>query len=240
MFYSFFILGKKILGDGIIEFKWTTIKNHIRIILSSLLGHHFKKIYALVDKSAVISFDVFDTLIIRDVPVPADVFDYISADPSFKSRRMEAERKARIESNLEDITLSDIYKHLYIDERERQKWMNREISTELTLCKPNPSALAFFNKMHESGKKIIIISDMYLSCATISLLLSNCGYNLDGVSLYISSEYGKTKRSGNLFKKVLDIERIRHSDVIHIGDNMLSDLLRPKLCGMKAVLIKRH
>ena len=34
-------------------------------------------------------------------------------------------------------------------------------------------------------------------------LLTSCGYDLTGVNVYVSSEYGKTKRSGNLFREVL-------------------------------------
>ena len=65
---------------------------------------------------------------------------------------------------------------------------NDEINAELKVCKANKPALAFFNKVKESGKRIIIISDMCLNSHTIRLILTNCGYNLDGVNVYVSSE----------------------------------------------------
>lgn len=68
-------------------------------------------------------------------------------------------------------------------------------------------------------------------------MLQNCGYNLDGVNGYVSSEYALTKRTGNLFKKVLEIEGVKANEVLHIGDNLRSDWFRPKLMGMKSVLI---
>ncbi len=115
--------------------------------------------------------------------------------------------------------------------------IEREINAELKACKANKPALDFFTACKDSGKRIIIISDMYLDCSTISTLLQNCGYNLDGVNVYVSSEYALTKRSGNLFKKVLELEGVRASEVLHIGDNLRSDWFRPKLIGMKSLLI---
>ena len=82
---------------------------------------------------------------------------------------------------------------------------------------------------------------MYLDCSTISTLLQNCGYNLDGVNVCVSSEYALTKRSGKLFKKVLELEGVKANEVLHIGDNLRSDWFRPKLIGMKSVLVRsRH
>ena len=218
-----------------------TLKTKVRLILSNLLGHSFTSISIPRDVK-IISFDVFDTLIIRDVLFPTDVFNNLSLDPTFKSKRIEAEKRARAESGKEDITLEEIYKVLMptASDEELRVAIEREINAELKACKANKPALDFFNKVRESGKRIIIISDMYLDCSTISTLLQNCGYNLNGVNVYVSSEYALTKRTGNLFKKVLELERVKSNEVLHIGDNLRSDWFRPKLIGMKAILVKTH
>ena len=242
-----------------------TLKTRLRIILTKLLGKDFSSpsLTRLVRDSQVISFDVFDTLIIRTVPLPTDVFNLIHPeDPTFKSRRIEAERQARKLSPLEDIKLEEIYKELYDDPCERQEAMDLEISTELSVCKANPEALEFFNTVRKDGKRVVIVSDMYLSASTIERILINCGYDLNGVNLYVSSEYGKTKRSGNLFKEVLKALRVesvsaptvkrreksescegadsvKGKDVLHIGDNYISDYLMPRKCGMKGFLYNR-
>ena len=52
------------------------------------------------------------------------------------------------------------------------------------------------------------------------------------------TEYALTKRTGKLFKKVLEIEGVKAKSVLHIGDNLRSDWFRPKLIGMKSVLVK--
>ena len=120
--------------------------------------------------------------------------------------------------------------------------MDLEISTELSVCKANPEALKFFNtvkKAGKAGKRVVIISDMYLSASTISTILTSCGYDLTGVNVYVSSEYGKTKRSGNLFREVLRVLREEGKHVLHIGDNYISDVLMPRKCGMKSFLYNR-
>lgn len=70
-------------------------------------------------------------------------------------------------------------------------------------------------------------------------ILQNCGYDLADVPIYVSSEYGKTKRSGNLFRTVLEHEEVEASKILHIGDNLISDYLMPKKCGMKSFLYRR-
>lgn len=187
------------------------IKTRIRIILSSLLGRSFTSISP---STPVISFDIFDTLIIRPtLAIPSDLFDKLSTTPGFKSARIEAERIARTQSTKEDITLAEIYKVLMptASDEELRQAMEREIDAEMKVCKANKPALTFFNKVKESGKRIIIISDMYLKTDTVRLILTNCGYDLTNVHNYVSSEYGLTKRSGNLFKKVLEIESVSPS-----------------------------
>lgn len=44
--------------------------------------------------------------------------------------------------------------------------------------------------------------------------------------------------TGKLFKKVLELESVSTNEVLHVGDNLRSDWFRPKLIGMKAILVK--
>jgi len=55
--------------------------------------------------------------------------------------------------------------------------------------------------------------------------------------VYVSSEYALTKRTGKLFKKVLELEGVKVNEVLHIGDNLRSDVIRPRLIGMKSLLV---
>ena len=88
---------------------------------------------------------------------------------------------------------------------------------------------------------MVITSDMCLDRLAIENILTNNGFNLEGVNVYVSSEYGKTKRTANLFKKILREEGMegREGEVLHIGDHYISDYLNPRKIGMKSFLYNR-
>ena len=221
------------------------LKTRLRILLTRIFGKDFSNpsLTKLIKNTTVVSFDVFDTLIVRPgLKTPSDLFALLHPeDSTFKPRRIEAERKARKQSSLEDITLSDIYKLLYAEECERQEAVQLEISTELSVCKANPEALEFFNTVRKDGKRVVITSDMYLDRSTIENILTNNGFDLEGVNVCVSSEYGKTKRTSNLFKTVMREEGMegREGEVLHIGDHYISDYLNPRKVGMKSFLYNR-
>lgn len=58
------------------------------------------------------SFDIFDTLLKRDILHPTEVFQILGKqynDSAFMFKRIEAERNLREQSGKEEITLDDIY-----------------------------------------------------------------------------------------------------------------------------------
>ena len=61
----------------------------------------------------IVSFDIFDTLLKRNVGRPSDVFsvmEYANSDlMGFKNARIFAEQEARKESQYEEVTLNEIY-----------------------------------------------------------------------------------------------------------------------------------
>ncbi len=225
------------------------LKTRIRLILTKMLGKDFvylQRNSSDLENVDVISFDVFDTLILRTIPLPSDVFNFLNPeDKTFKGRRIEAERNARKhahEQGREDITLWEIYKVLKPNASysELEKYVQAEINTELRVCRVNPDALEFFKDI-QSGKygkkRVVITSDMYLNRDVISTILMTNGFNLEGVDVFVSSEYGMTKKSGSLFRKVLELEKVENPEkLLHIGDNLISDYIKPRKCGMKSFL----
>jgi len=85
---------------------------------------------------------------------------------------------------------------------------------------------------------MIIVSDMYLSHSDIEDILTGSGYDIKGIPVYVSSEYGLTKRTSSLFKAVLRKEGMegREKEVLHIGDNLISDYMMARKCGMRSFL----
>ena len=70
-----------------------------------------------------------------------------------------------------------------------------------------------------------------------AIILKKCeifGYE----RIYISQEEKKDKVSGRLFQKVLMDYNLKPYEVIHIGDNIKGDFLRPRLMGFKTIKIE--
>ncbi len=156
------------------------IKKIIRISSCWLIGKTITDISScLRSEDVIISFDVFDTLIIRKVKCPTDIFDGLDGRDDFKQRRIYAEHRARVVAKNEEITIREIYEQLFPDDPVLlEKVMAKEIKKEVEVCTANEAALSLFNNLLKQGKQIILISDMYLSEKVIKEILTNCGYDI--------------------------------------------------------------
>lgn len=185
----------------------------------------------------IISFDLFDTLIFRPFSEPGDLFYFLGEQlglMNFKSIRIEQEALARIECYQErghyEVAFSDIWNHI---EQETgisaAQGMEIEQRLEMQFCYANPFMAEVFHRLQSKGKKIIVVSDMYLSRAFLQKLLEKNGYR--GISkFYISCEYGKSKSDGKLYKLVKE-DFDTNTKIIHVGDNEYSDIKMGKECG---------
>lgn len=197
-----------------------------------------------------VSFDIFDTLIKRNVEHPSDVFlltqrRYEQNHPEklggFKSKRAEAERKARDKSKRQEITIQDIYKELDMDlSRDVLKaLMETEIETELSLCCVNKPLFEIYNYCVTQGKKILIISNMYLPQSVIEHLLHQAGYT-QYRKLYLSCAIGLKKSDGELFRYALKDQKIKQSQIVHVGDSWKADYIQARRIGIEATHIEKH
>ena len=132
----------------------------------------------------IISFDIFDTLILRPFDDPKSLFFLLGEKnkcPGFKRYRELAEKLARQEAfeknGTYEVTLRDIYEKLSrFVLLDIDKAMQYEIETELDLCFANPYMKEIFLQAKNLGKTIIAVSDMYLSKDVIEKMLKKCGY----------------------------------------------------------------
>lgn len=86
------------------------------------------------------------------------------------------------------------------------------------------------------GKRILIVSDIYLPIEFVEETLHSNGYT--GYSkLYLSSTTGVLKSTGNMFRFVLKDTECNAQDVLHVGDNILGDFIRPKSLKIKSICI---
>ena len=105
-----------------------------------------------------------------------------------------------------------------------------EMDTELQFCYANPFMQEVYEKLQRLGKRIILISDMYLPKEFIGRILDKNGY-FGYDKLYVSCEYGKSKIDGSLFALVRSEQSGR---IVHVGDNARSDIVMAKKNGFDA------
>lgn len=199
----------------------------------------------------IISIDVFDTLIFRLCSQPEDIFtkvgelaksefgDYFSFDPiTYREIRKCAEVEARkFHANKKEIKYDNIFEFLPFNKEIKDFLKKKEFEVELEYTCLNEFVYSFIKECHMLGKKIILISDMYLSEKQISKLLGNLKVQLDIIDkIYVSSDYNETKHEGGLFNIVLnDYSTVSPDKIIHIGDNYYADFMKPREYNLNSV-----
>lgn len=218
---------------------------------------YFEEMKRIIQNPAtkVVSFDVFDTLLLRPFLYPTDLFivleQYVNEliqttdGIGFQKLRMSAEYTIRESvvrlTGTQDVTLEQIYEELVSQcsllspylEQIKQK----EVELELEYCYPRRTGKELYDFAQMMGKIIIFTSDMYLSRQTIRQLSEKNGYNPQYI--YVSSEVGRTKATGDLYKHVIKELNCESSEIMHIGDNMETDVINAKKQGIQAFHLPR-
>lgn len=187
-----------------------------------------------IDSHQVISFDIFDTLLLRPYVKPTDLFAHIEAifgAKGYTEARIKAETAARHRHrNHEEITFDEIYDEIS-DTFKALK--SKELEFEAQVLQPNFEMQEVFEYAKNKGKTVVIVSDMYLPSEFLAKVLAKKGYT-DYDKLFVSSTYRKTKWNGTLFKEVIEELNVQAEDVFHIGDNRQSDYEKATKVGFSA------
>ena len=138
--------------------------------------------------------------------------------------------KCRQKNGHTEVSLQDIWENLEEDTGlNAEEGMRLECETEEKLCYANPYMLQVWKRLQKLGKRMIIVSDMYLPRSCIERILQKTGYT-GAERIYISNEYGENKAGGDLFHRV--IRDFSGARIVHIGDNPHSDQKMAKASGL--------
>ncbi|WP_022755091.1 hypothetical protein [Butyrivibrio fibrisolvens] len=209
------------------------------------------------NKYKIISFDVFDTLILRNVYEPTDLFQFMDDDYNrlfettaytrFFLMRMASEDVCRKRvfkqyKDYEDITLDEIYDtmaDLYqLDSSKLQLLKDKEIELEHEFCIQRKCGKDLYDLAIYSGKKVICTSDMYLPKNVISKILEENGYE-DITEVYVSSETRTGKYTGNAFCALSKWTGAPTDSILHIGDNYVADVDKAIKNGVAAFYLPK-
>lgn len=245
------------LGEGS-SGETTGSENYFESAVSAWHGQveEAKRTIAAV-RTAVVSFDIFDTLLLRPLWDPADVFLLMQPDfericPNFKTAsfqkfRQAAERQIRgnlgnIHPGYEDVNLTEIYQQLgellHLPAKALQVLQAREEELEYSLSQPRKIGKELFEFAKACGKRVILISDMYLEKRTIEAMLHKNGYD-QYEQLFLSSDIRLTKFSGNLFSHAAMELHVKAEQILHIGDNWEHDIGLSRQKGFQAFFLPK-
>lgn len=109
-----------------------------------------------LEKAEIVSFDIFDTLLVRKVTHPKDLFKLIESElnaEGFYHVRIFAELRARAQLKKEDVSIKDIYR--FIPYRYRN-FLSIEKSFERLQLERNPIAYKYYQIAIEQ-KNILLL-----------------------------------------------------------------------------------
>lgn len=180
------------------------------------------------DNIKIVSFDIFDTLLYRPVLSPDDIFKFMDKILEDKQGVKDFyEKRNSIEPESKDwlANLDEIYEYMRIKYSIPYAQIvimkDLEIEIESRLLSPRKEIFDLYNIALEKDKKVIAISDMYMSSAFLKKILHDKGYHAIS-DIYVSNECGCVKGSG-LFDHMLKNEKTDPNNIVHIGDNIVSD-----------------
>jgi FMN phosphatase YigB (HAD superfamily) len=176
-----------------------------------------------IQRADIVSFDVFDTLVMRRCLYPRDVFHFLGAD--FAKVRVQAETELYAEGGHPNI--DDIYRRMGHPHSPRQEL---DLEAEVLIARDKMVDMLLYAA--RLGKEVWLASDMYLPKEILSTLLGNLGISVPTSRILVSCDV-KASKSGGMF----DILRSRAGKgcILHIGDNYEADVVGAKRSGIEDV-----
>jgi HAD superfamily hydrolase (TIGR01549 family) len=209
----------------------------------------------------LISLDIFDTVLGRYVGDPEEVQRAvcravsartgIAADTVWQARQ-QAEQALRAEAVQAGFDHECRYSELLprwvgnfpsTTLRERGEESNSlqqfirqtELDLEAATLYVKRDAQVFMDWVKEQNIRIIALSDMYLDGDMLCELLRRKGIVDYFTFVYVSADFKLGKYSGRLFEKMLQVKGLAGKDVVHIGDNPVSDRRMACRAGIQGI-----
>lgn len=188
----------------------------------------------LIDTREVISFDLFDTLLIRKTLYPRDVYDLAEEETGVKNYaqlRIQAEQEAH-GGDIREIT-KILAAKLGTSEEKAEELIDTELAIEEKVLTVREDVKELYDHAVSMGKRIVITSDMYMTEEILDHLLQKNG--IQGYEkIFVSCAYGVSKTSGlfNIVKEYAGTDSI-----LHIGDDENADIQAAENAGIEACRI---
>lgn len=197
-----------------------------------------------------VSFDVFDTVLVRTFARPTHLFAALgqrlaeqsltSLTPErFAHLRTQAETQARHRRADAEPSLTEIHDvlatHLGWNEAQRQLAEQAEIALERESLTIVPPIRAWIEAARAAGKRLAFVSDMYLPGPVLRSLLDDHHLLQPADLVLVSCDYRVSKASGYLFDRLTDALALPPGAILHLGDHPQSDATVPQARGFNTL-----
>lgn len=203
----------------------------------------------------LISVDVFDTLLLRNAKPEILRFSEVAKEQArlLASRGQRVAPGELLHSRIfcakvcyqsagpncgeRDARLTDILRLMIATLRLSglvtvAELLQMELEYEKRNLRVNHELVAFLQQQRKT-RRVVLTSDTYFGSSELAgLVASLAGDCCDGV--YASCDYSLTKSCGGLFRLLWERERCNPAEILHLGDNHHSDVIRPRLLGLSA------
>ena len=210
-----------------------------------------------------ISFDLFDTLLIRRIHEPDLIkpavarfiatqatnagLNWTWARVQLFRDRIEQEMRHETSQSFEDHEacypvfmtrlLQTIFGEQY-DDALLEEVTSYELQIENTMLVPRAPLVDWLKAQHGLGRTILVLSDIYLPASHLQRLIAHAGF-LDAVTEVVSSaDSFLAKASGKGFSLIKERLGLDPNRWLHLGDNPHSDGLRPASLGIRALVLR--
>ncbi|MDX9965361.1 HAD family hydrolase [Desulfobacter postgatei] len=217
-----------------------------------------------ISDTDVVSFDVFDTLLFRRcsaesvqrgvaaqlalaIGLPENDVDeiYHERERAFHDcATINRLRGLDADAHLDDINLAWVKRLVPL---KPERWTEltaiagtMKIQYEKWACFPNPAITPLLANLHDRGKRLIFVSDMYLGVEIIFDLLTASKLRHFFSAGYVSGVVALNKHSGRLFQYVTEKEGLDARRMLHIGDNRHVDGHRAVEQGIRAIVVRER
>lgn len=209
------------------------------------------------NKIIIISFDVFDTLLLREQkseiqrffeisrnfmePLEGTEIQTQSAACDALFARLFAMRSVYNMSLVEKgnraekfTEISRITCELLLEENHIEDYIENEIVYEANSLTLNP----IVHKLISAFPNIqpIFVSDMYLSKSQIHRIMSKY-LHVEESQIFSSSDGNGSKRTGRIFPYLEALLKTNGRNILHLGDNLTSDYIKPREAGWNAMYL---
>ncbi len=212
-------------------------KKQVIFDFTDVAGGTKEELYQKISQAEVVSFDLFDTLIMREALFSSDIIELTDIAlrekgihiTNFVSMRLEAEKRL---AKYGAPRLEELYKNI-VDKTEgiplsasELAMMEWEIDCKTILARQAVCDVYEFCIQQE--KSVYIVTDTYYRREQIERILEKC--HLGGYTeLLVSCEYhtGKTQELFRRFKELAKAQKY-----LHVGDDLTADIKMAARAGM--------